>query len=116
MTSDGLFAVAATINGADVDALVDTGSSSVVLSYKDAMLAGIRPETLKFNQSVMTSRGITQAARVKIYHVTVEDIVVHDIDGMVMPKGTLDGTLLGMSFLNRLNGLQASIKSYPFDH
>jgi aspartyl protease family protein len=98
----GHFVTAADINGTSIPVLVDTGATMVALSYEDAGNAGLRPGSLDFNVPVSTANGMAQAARVKIDRIAIDGIEVDDVDGMVLPEGALQGTLLGMSFLSRL--------------
>ncbi len=94
------------VNGTNVWALIDTGASSVALSYEDAEKVGLNPFRLRFNRRVRTANGVAKAAKVNLKLVTVEGIIVKNVEGMVMPKGAMRGTLLGMSFLRRLNGFR----------
>ena len=102
----GHFFTKASINGTDVLVLVDTGATTVALSFEDAQDAGLRPGHLDFNVPVSTANGVAQAARVKIDRIEVGDVEVDDVDGMVLPEGALRGTLLGMSFLGRLESFR----------
>ncbi|MFM7785866.1 MAG: EamA family transporter, partial [Gammaproteobacteria bacterium] len=46
------------------------------------------------------------AARVTIRRVVVDGVRVDDVQGMVLPQGVLNGTILGMSFLSRLQSFK----------
>jgi aspartyl protease family protein len=98
----GHFMVEADINGNSVEVLVDTGASAVALSYEDAQDAGLRPNTLEYDIPVNTANGQAKAARVTLDSVRIDSIRVDNVEGFVMPRGALKGTLLGMSFLNKL--------------
>ena len=102
----GHFVTKADINGSSIRVLVDTGASLVALSYEDAQDAGLRPGNLDFNVPVSTANGTAQAARVKIDRIDIDNIIVEDVDGLVLPDGALQGTLLGMSFLSRLDSFK----------
>jgi aspartyl protease family protein len=102
----GHFITRANINGTRIAALVDTGASVVALSYEDAELAGLKPSRLKFDQQVETANGIVNAAPITLDQVIVGGIALKDVEGMVMRKGAMRGTLLGMSFLSRLQGFR----------
>jgi aspartyl protease family protein len=104
--NNGHFVVDAEINGSDIAVLVDTGASTVALSYEDAQRAGLRPNALNYDVQVSTANGTVKAARVKIRSVRIENVRVDNVDGMVLPKGALNGTLLGMSFLSRLQSFR----------
>lgn len=92
----------AKINDAKVAVLIDTGASIIALSYEDAERAGLNPFRLKYDKKLYTANGIARAAEVMIRQVVINSIIVRDVEGVVMPKGAMRGTLLGMSFLNRL--------------
>lgn len=92
----------AQINDAKVAVLIDTGASGIALSYEDAERAGLHPFRLKFDKKVYTANGPVWVAEVNLRQVVIETIIVRDVRGFVMPKGRMRGTLLGMSFLNRL--------------
>lgn len=102
----GHFFVDADINGRRIRVLVDTGASAVALSYEDALSIGLRPGTLEYDVPVSTANGLAKAARVKLRKVQIDTVRVADVEGFVMPEGALDGTLLGMSFLGRLDSFK----------
>jgi aspartyl protease family protein len=102
----GHFVTDADINGRSVRVLVDTGATVVALSYEDASDIGLRPGNLEFNVPVSTANGVAQAARVKLDQVAIDGIEVEDVEGLVLPRGALRGTLLGMSFLGRLGSFR----------
>lgn len=102
----GHYIVSADINGTSVTVLVDTGATQVALSYEDAADIGLRPGSLDYDVPVSTANGIAQAARVKIDQISIDGIEVEDVDGLVLPEGALRGTLLGMSFLSRLDSFK----------
>lgn len=101
-SSNGHYFTKADINNRGVQVLVDTGASTVALSYEDAEMVGLRPNTLKFDVPVNTANGVGKAARVMLREVEIDNVRVSDVEGMVLQKGALHGTLLGMSFLSRL--------------
>jgi aspartyl protease family protein len=101
--SGGHFVTTATINNASIKVLVDTGATAVALSFEDAQKAGLQPNTLKFDVPVNTANGTAYAAVVKLRKVSIGTVRVNDVEGMVLQKGAFNGTLLGMSFLGRLN-------------
>lgn len=105
-SGNGHFVTTASINKRDVQVLVDTGASTVALSYEDARTIGLRPGSLDFDVPVSTANGITQAARVRLDEVEVDGVRVRDVDGMVLPQGAMNGSLLGMSFLSRLSSFK----------
>lgn len=104
----GHYVTSAIIEHMPVTVLVDTGASKVALSYEDAERIGLNPFALRFDQPVATANGRLDAAMVILKRVEIDNVVVHDVDAMVLPRGAMRGTLLGMSFLSRLSGFRMS--------
>ena len=82
--------------------MVDTGASIVALSYEDARASGIYVRDSDFTHRVSTANGLARVAPVTIDRISIGDITVRDVAGAVMEAGKLGTTLLGMSFLGRL--------------
>jgi aspartyl protease family protein len=99
---NGDFDISARINGARVSMVLDTGASSVVLTREDAKAAGLPLEVLAYTVAIETANGRTHAAPVKIDRVAVGGLVERSVDALVAQPGQLKTSLLGMSFLNRL--------------
>jgi len=100
---DGHFTVASTIDGVAIPLLFDTGASAVVLSYRDAERAGIRLDNLSFSMPVMTANGTGRAAVVELDRIEVGGIARRNVRAFVAEDGALQGSLLGMSFLETLS-------------
>ncbi|MBB6309132.1 TIGR02281 family clan AA aspartic protease [Xanthobacter tagetidis] len=102
----GDFAVRASVNGAGVPMLVDTGATSVVLTHAAAQAAGLPVEFLTYDVAVETANGRTKAAAVNIDNIIVGGIVERQVPALVSPPGVLRTSLLGMTFLSRLDGFE----------
>jgi aspartyl protease family protein len=100
--ANGDFDVSAQINGAPVAMVLDTGASSVVLTREDAKAAGLPLEVLSYTANIDTANGRTRAAPVKLDRIAVGGLVERSVDALVAQPGQLRTSLLGMSFLNRL--------------
>ncbi len=98
----GDFALAAHINGAKVSMVLDTGASSVVLTKQAAKAAGLPIEMLNYSVNVDTANGNTRAAPVTLDRVAVGELVEHGVPALVVQSDQLKNSLLGMTFLNRL--------------
>ncbi len=103
----GQFHVNAEINGQKVNFLLDTGASKITLSRSDARRLGFDLKKLVYNIRMSTANGMNLAAYVRLNEISVGDIVMKNIDAYVN-KGGLDGSLLGMNFLNRLSKYEFS--------
>jgi aspartyl protease family protein len=104
---NGHFFAQAEINGRPIDVLVDTGASGVGLSYEDAEGAGIHVQSNDFIWHSHTANGVVKVAPVTIDRISIGDITVRNVQGTVAEPGRMStGTLLGMSFLNRLRRVE----------
>jgi aspartyl protease family protein len=99
---NGDFDITARINGARVAMVLDTGASSVVLTREDAKAAGLPLEVLAYTAVIDTANGRTHAAPVRLDRIAVGGLVERSVDALVAQPGQLKTSLLGMSFLNRL--------------
>jgi aspartyl protease family protein len=99
----GHYFLTAEIGGADVDFLVDTGASMIALSFEDAERIGLDPERLEYNGRVQTANGTTQVAPVTLDTVRVGQLEVDRVEAIVT-RASMGTSLLGMSFLRRLDG------------
>ena len=103
---DGDFSVRAEINGARFTMMVDTGATSVVLTPDAARAAGLPVDLLKFDVTIETANGRGRAAAVVLDSVAVGGIVERRVPALVSAPGDLKTSLLGMSFLNRLDSVE----------
>lgn len=99
----GHFVVEAVVNGAPVTFLVDTGASNVVLTMEDAERLGFRPESLRFTERFASANGEVRAAPVVLRELRIGQFSVFDMAASVN-EAPLRVSLLGMSFLRRLQG------------
>lgn len=99
---DGHFRAVTNVNGENVSMLIDTGASIVLLSYEDARAAGLDPGSLTFNQPVTTANGKAFVAPITLEAVNVGAVGLSDVRAAVAEEGKLHSSLLGMSFLGRL--------------
>ena len=117
-TSSGDFAISAQINGARVHMVVDTGATSVVLTAEDAKAAGLPLALLNYTVNIETANGRARAAPVTLDRIAMGELEERSVEALVVQPGQLRTSLLGMSFLNRLqswqvNGDRLMLKGYP---
>ena len=98
----GEFALRAKINGVDAPMVIDTGATSVVLTYETAKAAGLPLELLLYDVDVETASGRTKAARLTLDRLAIGKLVERSVPALVVPHGQMKTNLLGMSFLDRL--------------
>jgi aspartyl protease family protein len=114
----GSFSIGAQVNGARVAMALDTGATSVVLTQEAAKAAGLPLEVLAYTVSVDTANGRARAAPVTLDRLAVGGIIERSVPALIAPPGQLRTSLLGMSFLNRLEswqvrGDQLMMRGYP---
>ncbi len=114
----GDFDLNAQINGASVAMVLDTGASSVVLTREDARAAGLPLEVLAYTTSIDTANGRTRVAPVRLDRIAIGGLVERSVEALVAQPGQLKTSLLGMSFLNRLqswevHGDRLLLRGYP---
>jgi clan AA aspartic protease (TIGR02281 family) len=98
----GEFALQAKINGVNAPMVIDTGATSVVLTYETARAAGLPLELLEYDVDVETAGGHTRAARLTLDRLAIGKLVERSVPALVVPRGQMRTNLLGMSFLDRL--------------
>ena len=102
----GQFMARAEVNGVSVDLMVDTGATDVVLKHADAERAGIDTSALTFSTPVNTGNGTAYAAPVRLRAITIGPIRLEGVEALVAKPGSVNESLLGMSFLRRLRSYE----------
>ena len=114
----GDFQVATHVNGMKVPMVLDTGASAVVLTHDAARAAGLPLEMVKYTVNIETANGHAMAAAVTLDRVAVGGLVERSVPALIAQPGQLKVSLLGMSFLNRLQGWEVRggkllMRGYP---
>jgi clan AA aspartic protease (TIGR02281 family) len=114
----GEFGLHAKINGVNAPMVIDTGATSVVLTWETAKAAGLPLEMLNYNVEVETAAGHTKAARLTLDRLAVGKLVERSVPALVVPRGQMKTNLLGMSFLDRLESWEVRadklmLRGYP---
>jgi aspartyl protease family protein len=99
---NGHFFVNALLDGRALPMMVDTGASLCAVSEEDAGRIGIRVGPGDFTRAIGTANGQVRVAPVRIAVMQIGSITVRDVEAVVVPRGLLSTSLLGMSFLRRL--------------
>jgi aspartyl protease family protein len=98
----GHFQVDARVDGRNIDFVVDTGASKIVLRESSAAKLGIFPRPSEYTGRTSTANGEARYAPVRLNRVDVNGITVYDVEAAVMPDSALGVNLLGMTFLSRV--------------
>lgn len=114
----GEFALRAKINGVIAPMVIDTGATSVVLTWETAKAAGLPLELLAYDVDVETAGGHTRAARLTLDRLAIGKLVERSVPALVVPRGQMKTNLLGMSFLDRLESWEVRserlmLRGYP---
>jgi aspartyl protease family protein len=99
----GHFLTGALINGRETRAVVDTGATEVALNASEAARLGIVVQGAP-DVRLKTAGGEARGHRVRLARVQVGNIAVDDVAAVVVAhRDSPEVTLLGMSFLSRLD-------------
>ena len=98
------------INGSRVRFMVDTGASMVALTRQDAQRIGIDMDELEYEYEVRTAGGGTRGAFVLLEEIRVGNVEVQDVEALVL-ESELHQSLLGMSFMSKLNSYEVRSNS-----
>lgn len=105
---DGGFTLDASVGRTRLAFTLDTGASSVVLRWDDALRLKIPVRTLDYDVEVMTANGRGLAAEVLLPSLTIGPLTQTNVTALVEKPGALHENLLGMSYLNRLESFTVS--------
>lgn len=98
----GQYYVDALIAGKSVRFLIDTGASLVALTAEDSERLGIAPQMHDATLRLRTANGVVEAPSIRLASIVAGPLAVQDVEAVVMPRGQLAQSLLGMTFLSRL--------------
>ena len=107
IADDGHFWAQGETEGGRVRLLIDTGATRVSLTRADAERLGVILTDEAFTEAVATPGGLAQAAVVTLPWLAVGPTRVENVEAVVFQRG-LGHSLLGMSFLGRLDGYGVS--------
>ncbi len=100
--SNGSFNTVGSINGRNVNMLVDTGATSVAMSEVEAQRLGISYRLKGEKVGVGTASGRAMGYAVNLDRVQVGAITLQNVEAIVVEGSSPVDVLLGMSFLNRV--------------
>ena len=99
--NDGHYWTRANVDGTEIKFMVDTGASTVALTYRDAQRLGLSPEGLDYTWTIHTAGGETKGASVLLKSIRIGNVEVENVEAMILREG-LSQSLLGMTFLGEL--------------
>ena len=99
--ANGLYETVGTINGRQVEMLIDTGASLVAIPADKAREMGIDYRLQGEKIGLSTAAGSKEGWRVKLDRVRLGELTAQDVEAVVLEGETAHAILLGMSFLER---------------
>ncbi|WP_428696605.1 retropepsin-like aspartic protease family protein [Stappia sp.] len=97
------YRINASVNGAAIGFLVDTGASVVTLTASDARAAGIDTAALSYTVPVSTANGISQVAAIRLESLEIDNLRLSDLRAFVAREEALETSLFGLSALDRFS-------------
>ncbi|MGJ8584919.1 MAG: retropepsin-like aspartic protease family protein [Marinosulfonomonas sp.] len=102
---DGHYHLIVELNDVPVEFIIDTGASDVVLSRDDAKRIGLNLNDLVFSGTANTANGIVRTADARVRTIRLGDISDKNVPVSVN-GGEMEGSLLGMSYLQRFERIE----------
>lgn len=101
------FIVAALVDGVEIEFLVDTGATDVVLSPRDARRIGFKVEKLDYSREYQTANGVGRGAPVRLRSIEIGPILLRNFPASVN-GADMARSLLGVRFLDQLSRYEVS--------
>lgn len=102
--ADGHYYMTLDINDVPVEFVIDTGASQIVLTREDAQNIGLNPDELRYLGRAFTANGEVRTASVRLDTVRLGAITDTRVRAVVN-EGEMEGSLLGMTYLNRFDSI-----------
>lgn len=102
---DGHYYLTLVINDVALPFVVDTGATDLVLSMADAARVGLDVENLAFLGVANTANGQTRTATVRLEEVRLGDVTDRSVRAVVN-QGEMNGSLLGMNYLQKYGRIE----------
>lgn len=101
---DGHYYLTLDINDVPIEFVVDTGATQVVLTQKDAKRIGLNPLSLSYLGTANTANGTVRTAAVRLDTVSLGAMTDTRVRAVVN-DGQMNGSLLGMTYLNNFDSI-----------
>lgn len=102
----GHYIVHPSVDNYRIKMMVDTGASVVALTAADARALGIKADASARKVTLATANGTVTGFRTLLREIRLGDIIVRNVDAVVLPERALAISLLGNSFLSKLQGYE----------
>lgn len=102
----GHYIVHPSVENYRIKMMVDTGASIVALTAADARALGIKQDSNSRKMMLSTANGTVTGYRTLLREIRLGDIVIRNVEAVVLPERALSMSLLGNSFLSKLQGYE----------
>jgi len=99
---DGVFRAVAQINNTSAGVVIDPSTPLVLLTFEEADRLGLVPDRRTFGQRVQVADRKISASETLHVNVRINAIELLDVEAAIAEAGALDTSLVGLSFLRRL--------------
>lgn len=104
---DGHYYLTLKADDVPVQFVVDTGATNIVLSRQDAKRIGLDPDGLRYLGVAQTANGQTRTARTVLTTLALGPIMERNV-AVWVNEGEMEGSLLGMDYLQRFDRIEIS--------
>jgi aspartyl protease family protein len=104
LAPDGLFYINAKVNGMPVQFIIDTGANLVVLTERDARLAGVSQESPRNIRNIQTVGGGSDVAMGEIQRLEIAGRRLNNVRAAIVKDG-LGVSLLGQNVLTKMDAI-----------
>ena len=105
MNDDGHFHTTALVNGVELEFLIDTGATHIVLTKKDARKINYDLSKLVFWGKSDTANGVVKTAPIRLRSIKIGQYADTNILAYIN-EGVMRQSLLGMSFLSKFTSVE----------
>lgn len=103
--ADGHFYASASIDGASVEMMVDTGATVIALTADDATAAGLYWDDSDVRHIGSGASGAVYGVPTRLREVEIGGMVRRNVSAVIIPEG-LGISLLGQSYLSQIGALE----------
>ncbi len=105
LANDGHYHITIDVNNVDVEFIIDTGATDIVLSQQDAMRVGLDIGGLSYTGRAFTANGQVETAPIFLEAMTLGDFTDRNVFAVVN-RGLMQTSLLGMQYLQRFDHIE----------
>jgi aspartyl protease family protein len=105
LNNKGHFMLEAIVEGVPIKFMLDTDATRVILTQADAKRLGLLVNGLSYTQPTGTAQGVVWSAPIRLQKIKIGSVSVSNVAASVS-NSELEQSLLGMSFLEKIEGYE----------